>query len=110
MDVEVMMAQGVIIFLPGGEDPPDGLKIGAHYQGLCLSKGPLEVVVAQPGVLELYEAWQFLLNLACDNVHLLITKAEHDSLRALSPLVRLTSTVRVPEGPLDACMLRRGIQ
>jgi hypothetical protein len=88
------MTQGVIIYLLGGE-PPDGLITGTHYQGLRQSTGAMEVVVSQPGVLELDDAWHFLLSLGCETIHLLVTRAEPDRLRPLYPLVRLTGVSRM---------------
>ncbi|MGP8050820.1 MAG: hypothetical protein ACLPYB_09430 [Desulfobaccales bacterium] len=98
-----MMTQGVIIFLLGGE-PPDGLKAGTRYQGLSLPTGPMEVVVSQPGVLELDDAWHFLLRLGCESIHLLVTTPEHDHLRLICPSVRLTGVARVAEDPSGACL------
>ncbi len=97
------MTQGVIIFLLGGE-PPDGLKTGTQYQGLSQPTGPMEVVVSQPGVLELDDAWHFLLSLGCETIHLLVTTPEHDRLHPIYPLVRLTGVARVVEDPSGACL------
>jgi len=88
------MTQGVIIYVLG-EKAPEGLQTGTHYPGLRQLTGSLEVVVSQPGVLELDEAWHFLLSLGCATIHLLVTTAEHDHLRPLYPLVRLTGVNRV---------------
>jgi hypothetical protein len=71
--VEGMMAQGVIVYLPGGGEPPEGVEAGSHYQGLSLPTGPLEVVISQPGVLDLNDAWHFLLARGCEPIHLLVT-------------------------------------
>jgi len=88
------MTQGVIIYVLS-EKASEGLQTGTHYPGLRQLTGALEVVVSQPGVLELDEAWHCLLGLGCDTIHLLVTTAEHDRLRPLYPLVRLTGVNRV---------------
>lgn len=89
------MTQGVIIFLVGGGESPEMVKAGTHYQGLRQPNGPLEVVVSQPGILELDDAWHFLLSRGCDPIHLLVTRTEQDRLHPLYPLVRLTDISRV---------------
>lgn len=91
------MTQGVIIHLLGEEAPPEGLKTGTHYQGLSQFDEAMEVVVSQPGILELDDAWHFLLNLGCEPIHLLVALAENDRLRPLYPMVRLTGVARVTE-------------
>ncbi len=93
------MTQGVIIYLMGGGEPPEGLQIGTHYQGLSNPQGPLEIVVSQPGILELDDAWHFLLSLGCESIQLLVALAEQDRLRPLYPLVRLTGVERVAQDP-----------
>jgi hypothetical protein len=104
------MTQGVIVYLLGSEEPPDGVEAGSHYQGLCQPTGPLEVVVSRQGILTLDDAWHFLLSRGCDAIHLLVTRVEPDRLRPLCPPVRLTGLVRAAEGPFGACSQRRGLQ
>jgi hypothetical protein len=89
------MTQGIIVYLLGDGEPPEGLNPGTHYQGLRQPTGPLEIVVSQPGILDLDEAWHFLLTLGCETIHLLVTLAEPHRLRPLYPLVRLTGVARV---------------
>jgi hypothetical protein len=101
------MTQGVIVYLLGEEEPPEGLKTATHYQGLIRPDGPLEVVVSRQGGLNLAEAWHFLLGLGCEPIHLLVTMGEHDRLRPLYPLVRLTGVARGPEDPSKASAQRR---
>jgi hypothetical protein len=102
-----MMTQGIIVYLLGEGEPPDGLQTGAHYHGLRQSGGPMEVVVSQPGILELDDAWHFLLSRGCEKIHLLVATAEHGRLRPLYPLVRLTGVRRMAEGPPKASLPRR---
>jgi hypothetical protein len=97
------MIQGVIVYLLGGGEPPKGVISATHYQGLSQPGALMEVVVSQPGVLELDDAWHFLLSLGCDPIHLLVTQAEHGRLRPLYPLVRLTSLTRVADSPAKVC-------
>ena len=97
------MTQGVIVYLLGGGGPPTGVEPGTYYQGLSHLKGPMEVVVSQPGILELDDAWHFLLDRGCEPIHLLVTQAEQDRLTPLYPLVRLTGVARVAAEPLRAC-------
>ena len=98
------MTQGVIIYLLGGGEPPDGVEPGTHYQELSHLAGPMEVVVSQPGILELDDAWHFLLARGCEPIHLLVTQAEQDRLHPLYPLVRLTGVARVAADPSGACV------
>jgi len=93
------MIQGVIIYLLGGGEPPACVKPGICYQELSHLTGPVEVVVSQPGILELDDAWHFLLDRGCEPIHLLVTQSEQDRLRPLYPLVRLTGVARVAAGP-----------
>ena len=96
------MKQGIIVYLLGGGEPPAGVKPGLHFQGLSQAADPMEIVVSQPGVLELDEAWHFLLTRKCAPIHLLITRAEEDRLRPLYPLVRLTDVARLTVDPSGA--------
>ncbi|MEW6660246.1 MAG: hypothetical protein AB1424_16500 [Thermodesulfobacteriota bacterium] len=97
-----MMTQGVIVYLMGGGKPPGGLQPGAHYQGLTNPQGPLEIVVSRPGILELDDAWHFLLSLGCESIQLLVATAKHDRLHPLYPLVRLRGVERVAENHAGA--------
>ena len=101
------MTQGVIVYLLGEGEPPEGLETGAHYQGLRQATGAMEVVVSQPGLLELDDAWHFLLSLGCEPIHLLVTMAEHDRLRPLYPLVRLTGVSRLAGESSNPSLQRR---
>jgi hypothetical protein len=96
------MKQGVIVYLLGSGELPGGVEPGTHYQELRQPAGPLEVVVSRQGALELDDAWHFLLSRGCDPIHLLITQAEHDRLRPLYPLVRLSGLTRVAADPTGA--------
>jgi hypothetical protein len=101
------MTQGLIVYLLGGGEPPEGVNPGVHYQALYQPSGPVEVVVSQSGILELDDAWHYLLGRGCETIHLLVTRAEPDRLRPLYPLVRLTGVARVTEEPSEACLPRR---
>ena len=98
------MTQGIIVYLVGGGEPPEGVISATHYQGLSQSGGPLEIVVSRPGILELDDAWHFLLARGCEPIHLLVTQAEEDRLRPLYPLVRLTGVARLAEDPSGASL------
>ncbi|MCK9376611.1 MAG: hypothetical protein M0P73_10720 [Syntrophobacterales bacterium] len=102
-----MMTQGIIVYLLGGGEPPEGVIPATHYQELSQSGAPLEIVVSQPGILELDDAWHFLLARGCEPIHLLVTQAEQDRLRPLYPLVRLTGITRVTEDLAGAGSQRR---
>jgi len=96
------MTRGVIVYLLGGEEPPGGVEAGTCYQGLSLPAGPLEVVISQPGILELDDAWHLLLTRGCEPIHLLVAHADHNCLQPLYPLVRLTGVARVAADPSGA--------
>jgi hypothetical protein len=101
------MTQGIIVYLLGGEVPPEGVEAGAHYQGLSNPKGPLEIVVSQPGNLDLDDAWHFLLTRGCEPIHLLVAQVHRDRLQPLYPLVRLTGVARVTKDPSRAALAGR---
>jgi hypothetical protein len=98
------MTQGIILYLLGGGEPPEGVIPATHYRGLSQSGAPLEVVVSQPGIMELDDAWHFLLARGCEPIRLLVAQAEQDRLRPLYPLVRLTGVARVTEELSGACL------
>jgi hypothetical protein len=104
-----MMKQGIIVYLLGGGEMPAGLNPGAHYPGLSNPRGPMEIVVSRPGILELDDAWHFLLTLGCDPIHLLVARADDDRLQPLYPLVRLTDIARVQESPYETGSERRAL-
>jgi hypothetical protein len=101
------MTQGIIVYLLGPGEPPEGLIPATHYRGLSQSGAPLEVVISQPGILELDDAWHFMLARGCEPIRLLVAQAEHDRLRPLYPLVRLTGITRVAEEPSGAGLAGR---
>ncbi len=101
------MTQGIIVYLLGGGEPPEGVIPATHYRGLSQSGAPLEVVVSQPGILELDDAWHFMLARGCEPIHLLVTQAAQDRLLPLYPLVRLTGVARGEEEPSGACLHER---
>jgi hypothetical protein len=91
---EGVMKQGIIIYLLGGGILPEGVDVGAYYQGLGTPTCPLEIVISQPGKLDLDTAWHFLLRKGCEPIHLLVAQTDHDSLQPIYPLVRLTNVAR----------------
>lgn len=101
------MTQGIIVYVLGGGELPEGLTAGAFYQGLSQPAGSLEIVVSQPGNLELDEAWHLLLTRGCEPIHLLVAQADHDRLQPLYPRVRLTGVARVAEAPSGAGLTGR---
>jgi hypothetical protein len=105
--VEGMMKQGIILYLLGGGELPDGVEPGNHYQVLSHPTGPMEFVVSRPGTLELDDAWHFLLNLGCETIHLLVALADHGRLRLLNPLVRLSDLAWLTADPSEAGLPRR---
>lgn len=88
------MKQGIIIYLLGGGIMPEGVDIGACYQGLSTPMGPLEVVISQPGKLELDTAWHSLLKKGCEPIHLLVAQSDNNRLHPIYPLVRLRDVAR----------------
>jgi len=89
------MKQGMIIYLLGGGMLPEGIDVGACYQGLSTPTGPLEIVISQPGKLELDTAWHSLLKRGCEPIHLLVAQTDHNRLQPICPLIRLTDVARV---------------
>jgi len=104
-----MMKQGVIVYVMGGDEPPQGVIPGTLYQGLSQPSGPTEVVISRHGILDLDDAWHFLLNRGCDPIHLLVTQAEEDRLRPVYPLVRLSDISRVAGNPAAPSRQRRAL-
>jgi hypothetical protein len=96
------MKQGIIIYLLGGGEPPPGVELGTYYPRLSHQGDPLAVVVSQPGILELDDAWRLLSTLGCDPIHLSVTRAEPDRLHPLYPLVRLSGVARMEQDPPGA--------
>ena len=102
------MTQGVIIHVLRGE-LPQGVEPGSCFQGLSLAGGPLKVVISQPGILELDDAWHFLQTRGCEPIHLLVTAGEPERLLPLSPLLRLTGVARAAVDPSGACGVERAL-
>jgi len=104
------MKRGLIVYLLGGGELPEGFEPEAHCRVMGQPAGHLEIVISQPGSLELDEAWHFLLSAGCQIIHLLVAQAEHNHLQPLYPPVRLTGVTRVGPGPSGACADRRVLQ
>jgi len=91
------MTQGIIVYVLGGGEPPEGVIPATHYQGFSQAGTPLEIMVSRPGILELDDAWHFLLARGCEPIHLLVVQGEPERLRPLYPLVRLAGVARRAE-------------
>jgi hypothetical protein len=104
------MKRGLIVYLLGGGELPEGCEAGAHCQVMGQPAGHMEIVISQPGFLELDDAWHFLLTEGCEIIHLLVAQAEQNYLQPLYPLVPLTGVTRLGPGPSGACANRRVLQ
>ncbi len=83
------MKSGVIVYLAGGTELPEGVDLVGLCRGLGLPADRVELVGAAQGFYDVQEAWHFLLTQGYGRIQLLVAQPENHQLRLLHPPVRL---------------------
>jgi hypothetical protein len=84
------MKNGLILYLVGGGELPANFDLAAAAHSLGHRPDQVELVSPSQGFFTVEDAWHFLLTRGCGRINLLVAEtAEPDSLKPLSPTVRL---------------------
>lgn len=83
------MKSGLIVYLVGGADLPEGFDLNGRCRELGMPADRVELVGGTQGFYDVQEAWHFLLTQGYGRIHLLVAQPEDDRLRPLKPPVRL---------------------
>ncbi|MDI6853435.1 MAG: hypothetical protein QME75_07530 [Deltaproteobacteria bacterium] len=84
------MKNGLILYLVGGGELPANFDLAAAAHSLGQDPDQTELVSESQGFFTVEDAWHFLFTRGCGRINLLVAeKAEPDSLKPLSPVVRL---------------------
>jgi hypothetical protein len=89
--MEVVMKQGLIVYLVGSEPLPEPFDLLEATRSLDHPADQIEIVSKDAGFFTVEDAWHFLATQGgCGRINLMVVKAqEHGRLRPISPAVRL---------------------
>jgi hypothetical protein len=84
------MKRGLIIYLAGGAELPEGLDLLTQCRDLGFTADRVELVGARQGFFEVPDAWHYLFTRGYGNIELLVAEAEQNCLQPVHPPVRLS--------------------
>jgi hypothetical protein len=87
---EDFMKRGLIVYLTGGAELPDGFDLLSLCRDLGFSADRAELVGSSQGFFEVNDAWHHLFTKGYGDIKLLVAQAEHHGLQPLHPPVRLS--------------------
>jgi hypothetical protein len=83
------MKSGLIVYLVGGGELPEGLDLAGQCRELGLRADRVEFVGPPEGFFAVEDAWHHLLTKGCGDIQLLVAQAQETHLRPIHPLLRL---------------------
>lgn len=83
------MRSGLIVYLVGGVELPDGFDLAGRCKEIGFSADRVELVGSRQGFFEVNDAWHHLFIKGYGDIKLLVAQAEQECLRPLHPPVRL---------------------
>jgi hypothetical protein len=84
------MKSGLIVYLVGGAQLPEGFDVAGACQDMGFPADRVELVGSRQGFFEVEDAWHFLFTKGCGHINLLVAQADSRSLQPLHPPVRLS--------------------
>ena len=84
------MKSGLIVYLTGGTELPEGFDLLSHCRGMGFIADRAELVSSRQGFFEVNDAWHYLFTRGCGDIKLLVALAEHNCLKPVRPPVRLS--------------------
>jgi hypothetical protein len=84
------MKSGLIVYLTGGSELPEGFDLAGHCRGMGFTADRVELVGSRQGFYEVSDAWHHLFIKGCADIKLLVAQAEQNCLQAVHPPVRLS--------------------
>jgi hypothetical protein len=83
------MKSGVIVYLVGGAELPEGLDLAGQCRALGLKADRVEFVGPPEGFFAVEDAWHHLFTKGYRDIQLLVAQAQEACLRPIHPLLRL---------------------
>jgi len=84
------MKSGLIVYLVGGAELPEGFDLAGCCKEIGFPADRVELVGSGEGFFEVNDAWHHLFTKGYGDIKLLVAQTEHNCLRPLHPLVRLS--------------------
>jgi hypothetical protein len=84
------MKSGLIVYLVGGAELPEGFDLAGRCQDLGISADRVELVGSGEGFPEVDDAWHYLFTRGYGDIKLLVAQTDHKELQAIHPPVRLS--------------------
>ena len=84
------MKSGLIVYLTGGAELPEGFDLLSHCRDLGFPADRAELVGSRQGFYEVSDAWHHLFTKGYADIKLLVAQAEQNGLHAVHPPVRLS--------------------
>jgi hypothetical protein len=87
------MKSGLITYLVGGSELPEGLDLAGHCKELGFPADRVELVGSRQGFYEVEDAWHYLYTKGCGDIKLLVAQRHQNRLQPLhpqQPLLRLS--------------------
>jgi hypothetical protein len=84
------MKSGLIVYLAGGAELPEGFDLAGHCREIGFTADRVELVGSRQGFFEVNDAWHHLFTRGCGDIKLLVAQSDHQRLQPLHPPVRLS--------------------
>jgi hypothetical protein len=87
------MRSGLIVYLVGDGELPEGLNLAGHCKEMGFPADRVELVGSQQGFYEVEDAWHYLYTKGYGNIKLLVARRDQNRLQPLhpqQPLLRLS--------------------
>ena len=84
------MKSGLIVYLTGGAELPEGLDLLSHCREMGFTADRVELVGSRQGFYEVDDAWHFLFTKGYGDIKLLVAQTVQNQLQPLHPPVRLS--------------------
>jgi hypothetical protein len=84
------MKSGLIVYLVGGAELPEGFDLAGHCQEIGFPADRVELVGSQQGFFAVDDAWHYLFTRGYGNIRLLVAATDQNCLRSIHPAVRLS--------------------
>jgi hypothetical protein len=84
------MRSGLIVYLAGGTELPEGFDLARHCQEMGFPADRVELVGLRQGFFGVEDAWHYLVTKGCGHIKLLVAQGNDNCLLPLKPPVRLS--------------------
>jgi hypothetical protein len=84
------MKSGLIVYLVGGAELPEGFDLASHCQEIGFPADRVELAGSQQGFFTVEDAWHYLFTKGYGDIRLLVAQTDLNCLRPIYPAVRLS--------------------